>query len=141
MMTDRRYGAMFEVDPDAGEHDRFAAGKGVIALHPLSAQQPEPESAWLLVFPEPLRPLIQQTVENFTDETGRLFLQFMAAFAHPDYMCNLSMFETLPNHFKKAATDFFEFCVLNGLSSEQRNALLRLSETCIKQSMDSERER
>lgn len=84
-------------------------------------------------FSEPLRPALHLVEKNGSDEAGLLLLQFVAAFAHPDYMCNLAMLEPLPIEHKEAALEFFEFCLTSGLSADERAALLRFVEARLAQ--------
>ena len=84
-------------------------------------------------FPEPLRPALHLVEKNRSSEAGLLLLQFVAAFAHPDYMCNLAMLESLSLEHREAALELFEFCLTSGLSADERAALLRFVEARLAQ--------
>lgn len=75
-------------------------------------------------FPEPLRPTLRLIAESRSGEICESLVQYVAAFVHPDMVCNLAMMESLPEDAKKAAAAFFDYCLFNGLTIEQQGQLL-----------------
>lgn len=59
-----------------------------------------------------------------SDAICESLVQYVAAFVHPDMVCNLTMMESLPEDVKRASAAFFEYCLFNGLTIEQQGQLL-----------------
>ena len=53
------------------------------------------------------------------DEAGQLLTQYVASFVHPDMVCSLAMMERLPENYKDAAVQFFQYCLHTGLTAGQ----------------------
>ena len=87
-------------------------------------QTPNADTALLSRFSEELRPTLQLIQKNPSSEVGSVLVQYVAAFVHPDFVCNLAMLDALPEDAKVASLAFFEFCLTHGLSIEEQGALL-----------------
>lgn len=75
-------------------------------------------------FPEQLRPALQLIQNHPSNDVAVVLVQYVAAFVHPDFVCNLAMMDSLPSEAKAASLAFFEFCLNKGLTNEDRRALL-----------------
>lgn len=82
-------------------------------------------------FAEPLRPVLALAEKNQGNDKGLLLLSFVGAFAHPDFVCNLAMLDTLPPAEKSAVIGFFDFCVTRGLAIDECAALVDFVNTRI----------
>lgn len=91
-------------------------------MNPL--EMPNANTALLSGFSEELRPTLQLIQKNPSSEVGTVLVQYVAAFVHPDFVCNLAMLDALPEAAKVASLAFFEFCLTHGLSIEEQGALL-----------------
>ena len=78
----------------------------------------------LSVFPEPVRATLHLIEKNRSAEVAQTLTHFVAAFVHPDFVCNLVDFQHLDNEVKEAALEFFEFCLSQGLTVEEQGAIL-----------------
>ena len=85
---------------------------------------PNANTALLSAFSEELRPTLQLIQKNASGEVASVLVQYVAAFVHPDFVCNLAMLDLLPEAAKVAALAFFNFCLTQGLSIEEQGALL-----------------
>lgn len=87
-------------------------------------EMPNANTALLSGFSEKLRPTLQLIQKNASGEVGSVLVQYVAAFVHPDFVCNLALLDALPEDAKVASLAFFEFCLTQGLSIEEQGALL-----------------
>lgn len=87
-------------------------------------KMPNVNAALLSAFSEELRPTLQLIQKNASNEVGSVLVQYVAAFVHPDFVCNLTLLDALPEAAKVASLAFFEFCLTHGLSIEEQGALL-----------------
>lgn len=76
-------------------------------------------------FSAEVRGMVQAIEKNGSNEVAQILVQYMAAFVHPDMVCNMSLMLRLPESDKKACTDFFEYCLRTGLTIEQQGEILR----------------
>lgn len=77
------------------------------------------------VFPEPVRPTLQLIEKNRSIEAAQALTHFVAAFVHPDFVCNLADLQHLDNEVKQAALEFFEYCLTQGLTVDEQGEILR----------------
>lgn len=75
--------------------------------------------------PDKLRPTLELIERPSSADDAIALVQYVAAFVHPDMVCNLAMMEALPPDARQAALDFFEHCMTVGLSIEDQSILLR----------------
>lgn len=87
-------------------------------------EMPGANTAVLSRFPEQLRPTLQLIQKNPSSDVAVVLVQYVAAFVHPDFVCNLAMMDSLPSEAKEASLAFFEFCLSSGLTIEDQGALL-----------------
>lgn len=85
---------------------------------------PGANTAVLSRFPEQLRPTLQLIQKTPSSDVAVVLVQYVAAFVHPDFVCNLAMMDSLPSEAKEASLAFFEFCLSSGLTIEDQGALL-----------------
>lgn len=81
-------------------------------------------TAVLKSYPEPLRPLLHEIDRSRTPGRRLTLANYLAAFVHPDYLCNLAALDLLDTDAKIAAMDAFEYCLAQGLTLEEQGALL-----------------
>lgn len=74
-------------------------------------------------FPECARQLVAMIANRAKTEIGDQLVQFLAAFVHPDYVCNLSMMDKLPEAEKAVCSAFFSQFLTDGLSVAQASQL------------------
>lgn len=79
----------------------------------------------LAAFPEPMRAALHLIQSQPAGDAGRALLHFVAAFVHPDFVCNLADFGHLDNDVKQAALDLFEFALTQGMTVDEQGAVLR----------------
>lgn len=79
-------------------------------------------------FPEQLRSTLQLIQNPPSNDVAVVLVQYVAAFVHPDFVCNLAMMDSLPSEAKAASLAFFEFCLSKGLTNDDRRALLAFIE-------------
>lgn len=82
-------------------------------------------SAELATFPEPMRAALHLIQSHPAGDAGRALLHFVAAFVHPDFVCNLADFGHLDNDVKQAALELFEFALSQGMTVDEQGAVLR----------------
>lgn len=82
-------------------------------------------SAELVTFPEPMRAALGLIQAQPGGDASRALLSFVAAFVHPDFVCNLADFAHFDNDVKQAALDVFEFALTQGMTLEEQGAVLR----------------
>lgn len=91
-------------------------------MHPslaASAAAPLPADA-----PEQALGLLRALAAARDYETAVALSNFVAAFVHPDYVCNLADVQNVPDDAKASALAFFEYCMRVGLSVEEQGAIL-----------------
>lgn len=81
-------------------------------------------AAALSAFPEPVRATLHLIEKNRSIEVAQTLTHFVASFVHPDFVCNLADFQHLDEGVKRAAKEFFEFCLTQGLTVEEQGAIL-----------------
>ena len=75
-------------------------------------------------FPAQAVGLLRSLAEARDYETAVALSNFVAAFVHPDYVCNLADLRHLPDDAKQAAREFFAFCLHDGLTLQEQGQIL-----------------
>lgn len=91
-------------------------------MHPslaASAAAPLPTDA-----PDEASGLLRALAAARDYETAVALSNFVAAFVHPDYVCNLADLQQVSEEAKASALAFFEYCMKVGLSVEEQSAIL-----------------
>lgn len=70
--------------------------------------------------PEPLQPLLSLLLATKEQDLKNCLLQFVAAFSHPDMVCNLADIQNMPQPVKTALVQFFLYCLNYGLTMKEQ---------------------
>lgn len=59
-------------------------------------------------------------------EQSNALLNFLASMVHPDVHCNIDELDHIPEPLKPVCLEFFDLCLLQGLSLEEQGRVLEI---------------